>query len=146
MSDQRAPAPLHPQLAADCHHLGSVGNTRVLLHRNAALHWFVLVPDTSALDLTDLASSARQALMDLAARVGQLLKESLQYPRVNIGALGLLVPQLHLHVIGRRETDPCWPNPVWGALPDAGAWDAAALANIQSLLTETTTGYRPHPA
>ena len=44
------------------------------------------------------------------------LKDSLAYPRVNVGALGLVVPQLHLHVVGRREGDACWPAPVWGAL------------------------------
>jgi diadenosine tetraphosphate (Ap4A) HIT family hydrolase len=55
-------------------------------------------------------------------------------PRVNVGALGLLVPQLHLHVIGRREGDPCWPAPVWGNLEAGGSYDDAALKTLRELL------------
>lgn len=112
-----APWRLHPTLAADCHRLGELSSALLLLHRNAHLHWFILVPQTTLPDLLDLPAGGREALLDDAARVAGCLKRELGYPRVNVGALGLRVPQLHLHVIGRREADPCWPGPVWGALP-----------------------------
>lgn len=130
---------LHPQLAADCHRLGQLTQAQLLLHRNAALHWFILVPETACLDLTDLPSAQRNALLDDAAEVGTLLKDEFAYPRVNIGALGLLVPQLHLHVIGRREGDPCWPGPVWGALPPGGEYDDAELEKLRSWCVNTSS-------
>ena len=127
---------LHPQLAADCHYLGRGEAAHLLLHRNASLPWFILVPETDALDLLDLPRSQREDLLQQAAGVGAYVKTELGYPRVNVGALGLLVPQLHLHVIGRREGDPCWPAPVWGNLTadaayDDGEPDAFAAALVQ---------------
>jgi diadenosine tetraphosphate (Ap4A) HIT family hydrolase len=128
------PWTLHPTLAADCHVLGRLDSAHLLLQRNAALHWFILVPETRALDLLDLEPAQRRALMDDAARVAGFLKGPLAYERVNVGALGLLVPQLHLHVVGRREGDGCWPRPVWGQLPDGGSWDADTLAALRASL------------
>jgi diadenosine tetraphosphate (Ap4A) HIT family hydrolase len=135
MSDHpAAPFSLHPTLAADCHVLGERDGVHLLLHRNAALHWFILVPETDALDLLDLPPPQRNRVLDYAARIAAILKGPLDYPRVNVGALGLLVPQLHLHVIGRREGDPCWPAPVWGNLEAGGSYDDAALKTLRELL------------
>ncbi len=122
---------LHPRLAADCHQLGLLGDTRLLLHRNASLHWFILVPFTDTLDLLDLPPIGRETLLERAREVSEFLKMELNYPRVNVGALGLLVPQLHLHVIGRREDDPCWPDPVWGRLGDGPGYEPAQLQVIR---------------
>jgi diadenosine tetraphosphate (Ap4A) HIT family hydrolase len=119
--------PLHPRLEADCHQLGRLPSGHLLLHRNAALHWFILVPETSELDLLDLPASERDALMSDAAMISDFLKGELHYPRVNVGALGLVVPQLHLHIVGRREGDPCWPAPVWGQLASGPAYDASEI-------------------
>jgi diadenosine tetraphosphate (Ap4A) HIT family hydrolase len=121
---------LHPKLRDDCHLLGQVSGTRVLLHRNATLHWFLLVPSTDVLDFTDLPSVEQQALMWLATGIGDRLKGDFGYGRVNIGALGLVVPQLHLHVIGRHEQDPCWPNPVWGQLPEGPIYTVGELSSL----------------
>lgn len=124
------PWKLHPTLAADCHVLGRVPSAWLLLHRNAALHWFMLVPECACLDLFDLPATARHALLGDGARIAEVLKSAFGYPRVNVGALGLVVPQLHLHVIGRRESDPCWPAPVWGKLPPGAHYSDTALAEI----------------
>ncbi|MEM1143451.1 MAG: HIT family protein [Pseudomonadota bacterium] len=123
---------LHPQLAADCHVLGAWPSGQLLLHRNATLHWFLLVPATEHLDLLDLEVPQRDALMNDAARLHHYLKSTLAYPRVNVGALGLVVPQLHLHVIGRRENDPCWPAPVWGRMSEGPAYSQEELLNLAS--------------
>ncbi len=125
---------LHPQLAADCHYLGRGDAAHLLLHRNASLPWFILVPETDALDLLDLPRSRREALLEQAAGVGAYVKAELGYPRVNVGALGLLVPQLHLHVIGRREGDPCWPAPVWGNLKSEACYDEAVPSGFAAAL------------
>lgn len=125
---------LHPQLAADCHKVFSDGLCEVLLHRNASLHWFLLVPRTTHLDLLDLPAGELAALMQRASNLGSLLKTDFDYPRVNVAALGLLVPQLHLHLIGRSPEDPCWPNPVWGQLPDGPAYQESDLSEISDRL------------
>lgn len=125
---------LHPNLAADCHVLDRVGDIWRLLHRNATLHWFILVPETTVLDLFDLPAAQRAALLEAADGIADFLKSSLAYPRVNVGSLGLVVPQLHLHLVGRRPEDPCWPGPVWGALSQGHGYAAAEVARIAASL------------
>ena len=121
------PALLHPRLAADTHTLGALASALLLLHREAALHWFILVPDTDRDDLTDLAADERGRLLWDAAALGHFLKAEFAYPKVNVAALGNVVPQLHLHVIGRRPEDFCWPDPVWGRSLPGHAWSGEAL-------------------
>lgn len=130
---------LHPTLAKDCHSLGRVSCAELLLHRNASLHWFILVPHTDVVDLLDLPADEREALLCEASTVSHYLKQTLNYPRVNVGALGLVVPQLHLHVIGRREDDPCWPAPVWGNLEAQPQYSADQVQQIGEQLAELLT-------
>jgi diadenosine tetraphosphate (Ap4A) HIT family hydrolase len=127
---------LHPQLLADSHLLGQLDSGHLLLSRNALLHWFILVPHTDLADLLDLpAAQLRQVLAD-CQRVSQLLKGPFAYPKVNFAGLGNVVPQMHLHILGRREGDACWPQPVWGNLPAGGQWSAEALAEISAVLVD----------
>lgn len=125
---------LHPRLAADCHVLGRAGDARLLLSREAALHWFLLVPETDCVDLLDMPVTARDALMQTAAYLSVLLKASLGYPKVNVAALGNVVPQLHLHVVGRRPGDFCWPDPVWGRPGPGSVYSEDALQTLRQLL------------
>jgi diadenosine tetraphosphate (Ap4A) HIT family hydrolase len=138
---------LHPRLLDDCHRLGRLPSSHLLLHRNAALPWFILVPETRVADLLDLPQSQRVAVIDDAAAISSFIKEGLGYPKVNFGAIGNLVPQLHLHVIGRRPGDCCWPAPVWGHLADEAEYApgqlaelAVGLASSCALATDAVTG------
>ena len=124
------PPALHPQLAADCHVLGVVANNALLLQRNAALPWFVLVPPTTALELHDLPSDLRARLDGAADRLARFVKRHFGCEKINVAALGNVVPQLHLHVIGRRRDDACWPRPVWGHLMASATYSAPALAEL----------------
>ncbi|PLW82468.1 HIT family protein [Kineobactrum sediminis] len=129
------PAPeLHSQLLADCHLLGTVPSGSLLLSRNAALHWFILVPDTTSTDLLDLPPGQLEAVMTDCRKVSACLKQTLAYPKVNFAALGNVVPQLHLHIIGRRHSDPCWPQPIWGNLPPGPDWSDEELAALREVL------------
>ena len=125
------PQTIHPQLLADCHHLGRLTVCELLLNRNDRLPWFILVPDTELVDILDLPVSQRGAVLADCAEVSGFIKQVLGYPKVNFAGLGNLVPQMHLHVIGRREGDACWPQPVWGNLPGGGAYDEARLREWQ---------------
>ncbi len=110
---------IHPRLLADCYRLGRLGACHLLLHRNASLPWFILVPETDVTDLLDLGPKAREAVLDACALVCAYIKTEFRVSKVNFAAIGNLVPQLHLHLVGRTPGDACWPAPVWGNL-DAG--------------------------
>ncbi len=128
---------IHPQLVADCHLLGTTASGTLLLSRNASLHWFILVPDSDQQDLLDLSPPLLASVMADCQSLSSLLKTALHYPKVNFAGLGNVVPQMHLHIIGRRPQDACWPQPVWGNLAAAGPdWNATALGQLKTLLCQ----------
>ncbi len=106
---------LDPRLAADTVHLGDLALSRVLLMDDARFPWLILVPRRAeASEITDLAEADGIALWQeirLAAGVMQALAKP---DKINVGALGNVVGQLHVHVVGRFLSDPAWPGPVWG--------------------------------
>lgn len=106
---------LDHRLAADTMPLGDLPLCSVLLMDDARFPWLILVPRRDAAsELTDLSPDDARTLMEeirIATRVMQTLAKP---DKVNVGALGNVVPQLHIHVIGRFLSDPAWPGPVWG--------------------------------
>ena len=133
---------IHARLIEDCHYLGRLPVCHLLLHRNAVLPWFILVPETASHDLLDLPARLRDRAMAEAASISAFVKEELAYPKVNFGAIGNLVPQLHLHVVGRRPGDPCWPAPVWGHLQARAEYHATDLDRMAARL-EVRCGLAP---
>ena len=127
-------AQIHSQLLEDCHHLGRLPASEVLLHRNAAIPWFILVPDTLLSDVLDLPDEHRQAVVTECAAVSTFIKQVLGFDKVNFAGLGNVVPQMHLHIIGRHSADPCWPQPVWGNLPSGDIYAADQLEEWQDEL------------
>ena len=96
--------------------------------------WLLLVPRrNNANEIIDLDEVAQAQLMTEIARVGRALKEITQCDKLNIAALGNVVPQLHVHVIARRSSDVAWPRPVWGVMPPV-AHDAEEVQNFISAL------------
>jgi len=132
------PFNLHPQLVTDTHRLGRFELCHLLLHRNASVPWFILVPETDLVDLLDLPAGEQRMAMDEASRVSAFVKRELDWPKVNFGAIGNLVPQLHLHVVGGRPGDACWPAPVWGNLTTPVAYAPATVAALTASLTTLT--------
>jgi diadenosine tetraphosphate (Ap4A) HIT family hydrolase len=105
---------LHPRLAADTHILVDWPLCRVLLMNDARFPWLVLVPrQVDVTEFYDLDERARALAAEEMARAARALKQVTH--AINIGALGNLVPQLHLHVVARLTGDAAWPGPVWGA-------------------------------
>lgn len=105
---------VHPTLAADCHVLGTWRELRLLLHKDAHVRWFILVPETDATEWHELPAPLREQLLAASSMLGAMLKRDDGCDKVNIAAIGNLVPQFHFHVIGRWRTDPYWPGVVWG--------------------------------
>jgi diadenosine tetraphosphate (Ap4A) HIT family hydrolase len=125
---------IHPQLLRDCHHLGQLGATDLLVHRNATIPWFVLVPDTELEDFLDLPAEHSKAVLADCAAVSGFIKNLLGFDKVNFAGLGNVVPQMHLHVIGRSTVDPCWPQPVWGNLEGDESYSPEQLLEWQLAL------------
>ncbi|ETR78248.1 histidine triad (HIT) protein [Afipia sp. P52-10] len=115
----KAPAfTLHPQLERDTVNLGDLPLCRVLIIQDANYPWLLLVPRRDGVaEILDLDEVEQAQLMTETTRVARALKEVTQCDKLNIAALGNVVPQLHVHVIARRKTDAAWPRPVWGAVP-----------------------------
>jgi diadenosine tetraphosphate (Ap4A) HIT family hydrolase len=119
---------LHPRLAADAAPVTRLALCRVLLMNDARVPWLILVPERPGLsELHALPAGERALLMEEIAAASRVLERLYRPDKLNVGALGNLVPQLHVHVIGRYRSDAAWPGPVWGSGP-ARPYETAALA------------------
>ena len=125
---------IHPQLIADCHLLGRFGMCSVLLNQNAALPWFILVPDTDLEDILDLPAPKLGQVTAECQVISTFLKQFLGYSKVNFAGLGNVVPQMHLHIIGRASEDACWPKPVWGNLAETADYTRQTLESWSAVL------------
>lgn len=127
---------LHQRLTADSHVLGDLELSRVLLLNDSRYPWVILVPRRPDLrEIYQLLQSDRLTLLDESCRVGEFMMQEFAGEKLNIGALGNQVPQLHLHHIVRGAADPAWPGPVWGHSA-AVAYAADALAERLWILRE----------
>lgn len=109
---------LHPQLERDTVLIGDLALSRVLLMNDANYPWLTLVPRrVGAVEIVDLPEDDRAGLMREIALVSTALKALTACEKLNIAAIGNLVPQLHVHIVARRQSDPAWPKPIWGAAP-----------------------------
>jgi diadenosine tetraphosphate (Ap4A) HIT family hydrolase len=116
---------LHPQLEQDTETIGDLALSRLLVSNDASYPWLLLVPRRpGASEIIDLDAADQRELMTEIAVVSQALKAITACDKLNVAAIGNIVPQLHVHIVARRHGDPAWPKPVWGALP-AQAWDPA---------------------
>ncbi|TVS15496.1 MAG: HIT domain-containing protein [Gammaproteobacteria bacterium] len=128
---------LHPRLAADTMQIGELPLSRLLLMNDARFPWCILVPRRQGLrELHELDAGESAELFTEIRRLSVLLLALGNVDKLNVGALGNRVPQLHVHVIARRAGDAAWPDPVWGR----GAAQPYTAATVQALLTELQAG------
>ena len=121
---------LDPRLAKDAFLVGDMPLCRVLLMNNSRWPWLILVPRREDLvELMDLDPADRAALIEEAALAADFLKAYAGADKINVGALGNIVRQLHVHVVARTAGDPAWPGPIWGfgAAAPYGELQAARL-------------------
>jgi len=106
---------LHPRLAADCIDLGTMELSRLLLLNDSRYPWCILVPErVDVREVYQLSDTDQITLTRESARLSRFLAETFAADKMNTGALGNLVPQLHIHHIARYHDDYAWPGPVWG--------------------------------
>jgi diadenosine tetraphosphate (Ap4A) HIT family hydrolase len=109
---------LHPQLERDTANLGDLPLSRVLVINDANYPWVLLVPRRPEItEIVDLDEVAQAQLMTEITRVSRAVREVTKCDKLNVAALGNMVPPLHVHIIARFRNDPAWPKPVWGAVP-----------------------------
>jgi diadenosine tetraphosphate (Ap4A) HIT family hydrolase len=114
-TDGEAGFSLDPRLAADCFFVSDLPLSRVLLMNDSRYPWLILVPRRSdAREIHHLATEDQSRLLSEISTVSYTLEKQFAPDKINVGALGNIVSQLHIHVIARHEGDPAWPGPVWG--------------------------------
>ncbi len=110
------PFTLHPQLANDCAHLCDLSVCRVLLMNDVRFPWLILVPMRDGMrELFDLSPQDYQTAMQEVRQISAAFASYTSATKMNIAALGNMVPQLHIHIIARFENDSAWPAPIWNS-------------------------------
>jgi diadenosine tetraphosphate (Ap4A) HIT family hydrolase len=106
---------LDPRLASDSVAIGMLALCEVRLQDDARFPWLVLVPQREGLaELFELSTTERSIAMEEISQCAAALRAVTQCFKINVGALGNIVRQLHIHIVARNEGDAAWPGPVWG--------------------------------
>ena len=124
---------IDPRLETDCIHLGKLKLCVVMLMNNALVPWFILVPKTNVKEIFLLAHKQQILLWSEINVLSEYVSKFFGTDKLNIGAIGNVVNQLHVHVVGRAEDDFCWPDVVWGK-QEKKLYSQTEIENIQSSL------------
>jgi diadenosine tetraphosphate (Ap4A) HIT family hydrolase len=134
------PFSLDERLAKDSFYVCDLPLCQVRLENIRDFMWLILIPRLEGVtELHQLSNEQQQQLLAESNQCAQLLLTHFALDKINVGALGNVVPQLHWHIVGRRKDDPAWPNPVWG-FTDVDPWtDCEASALIRQFSLSLTT-------
>ena len=127
---------LDPRLQKDTHTIASLPLCEVLLMNDRQYPWLILVPrraDTR--EIVELDAADQLQLQRESNAVSKLLLNKFGAAKLNIAALGNVVPQLHIHHVARTTDDPAWPAPVWGAVEPL-AYTEQELAQRKKLIVD----------
>lgn len=125
---------LHRQLAQDCFELGNFPLCRLLLMNDSNYPWFILVPQRNDIhEIFQLAEADQHQLLRESSHLARVLDELFAADKINVAALGNVVPQLHIHHIVRYRGDPAWPAPVWGRVTTEPYTDAGVALVLERL-------------
>ena len=131
---------LHPQLEKDCFAIGQFELCRLLLMNDRNYPWFILVPQRESIsEVYQLAVADQLLLCRESNSLSEILARHFAADKMNVAALGNVVPQLHIHHIVRYQHDPAWPAPVWGKSPAVPYTDTELqqlLSNLVPVLGE----------
>ncbi|MDO8289126.1 MAG: HIT domain-containing protein [Parvibaculum sp.] len=131
---------LHERLAADTWTIKDLALSRVLLMNDKRYPWLILVPRRDDLrDFHDVAEADKAALHAEIDHASAVLKELTGAFKINVAAIGNMVPQLHVHVIARFEEDAVWPKPVWG-LGEAVPYSPSEVGSLIEKLKKAIHG------
>jgi diadenosine tetraphosphate (Ap4A) HIT family hydrolase len=136
---------LDPRLRNDTVALGHFPLSLVLLMNDRAYPWLILVPRREGVrEIYELDALDQQQLLRESSHLAKILTASFHPDKLNIAALGNIVPQLHLHHVVRFRHDPAWPAPVWGKAP-AVPYSPEEMALVRDRLTPSLDNFTPIP-
>ena len=125
-----------PVIKSLTHKLADWPLCRVFLYNDSRYQWGLLVPRRpGAVEMCDLGVEDQRLLIAEIARLSELIRPLPGVEKLNVGNLGNMVPQLHVHVIGRRKGDPAWPGPVWGHSPPE-PWPSPVEAPLARMVSD----------
>jgi diadenosine tetraphosphate (Ap4A) HIT family hydrolase len=106
---------LDNRIENDSFFMQEIKNFQIRLINVQEFFWIILIPiKPNLIELSDLEVHERNELLNFAVDLGDYIKSYQNFDKVNIGMLGNVVSQLHLHIVLRNKDDPAWPGPVWG--------------------------------
>jgi len=106
---------LHPRLKQDTLFIIDLSLSQLLLMNDKRFPWLVLVPRKMNIsEIDELTSSEQIKLMSEIVVLSKMFKQAYHVDKINIAALGNIVPQLHIHIVARYKTDSAWPSTVFG--------------------------------
>lgn len=105
---------LDPRLDEDCIQIAELELSLVLLMNNALVPWFILVPKVEENEIHLLTYKQQSTLYGEIDILSKFVSDVFEIDKINVGAIGNIVNQLHIHIVGRRKDDYCWPGVVWG--------------------------------
>ena len=126
-------------LRAESHVLGRLPLCQVLLVNKAEVPWCILVPETTVIELCDLSATEQTQLQGEINQLARWVRARFAVTKLNIAAIGNLVPQLHIHIIGRHPDDAWWPSVAWGQ-PSSRGYEPARVTEIALLLAQDLGG------
>ena len=128
---------LDEQLQKDCIVLGELQYSLLLLMNNALVPWFILIPRTDKTELYELADDVQAGVWAEINAVSKFVKDEFCIDKLNVAAIGNVVQQLHIHIIGRQHEDYCWPRVVWGR-PEKELYKKEAIDHIMAKLNKSS--------
>ncbi len=125
---------LDARLEMDCVNVGHFSLCTVLLMKDANYPWVILVPmRPDVTEIYELDPLDQEQLVWESSHVARAMKAHFQADKMNIAALGNVVPQLHIHHVARLVDDAAWPNPVWGSVPTLGYSKTSLWNRVEAL-------------
>ncbi len=125
---------LDKRLESDTHLLQDTTDFLILLHKNATIPWIIIVPKTQVVEVFELQNEMQNTINGLTKHIANLFKERYASEKMNIAAIGNIVSQLHIHVIGRKTGDACWPDVVWGRDYEFSTYTQEQIEKLQNSL------------
>ncbi|WP_417594875.1 HIT domain-containing protein [Oceanospirillum sp.] len=126
---------LHSRLEQDTIPVADLPLSRLVMMNDARFPWFILIPRIGGItEIHQLDKANRQQLMDESCILAEALMSAFRGYKMNVAALGNMVPQLHMHHVVRQEDDAAWPAPVWGVGTPEAMNEEEAQLRIQQLV------------
>jgi len=125
---------LHPRLETDSAFMRDLALSQLRLNNVKSIPWLVLVPRRADIrEIYQLEAAGRALLIEEIAQASKALEALYAPDKINVAALGNIVPQLHVHVIARFTSDAAWPDPIWGrVMPEP--YETGAIEAIKAKL------------